>query len=320
MLFHEIHGMPPASEVPQVLAIGKFDGVHIGHQAILDAARRAAGMGERLAVLSFEPHPTYALTRNPEYLRTLTPRAEKVRLLAELGVGAYYVAQFNRAFQSLTPDAFVHTYLPALGVRHVVVGDDFRFGQGGSGTTDVLRKLAQSLDIGVTVVPPVVESGHKVGSSQIRSHLAAGRVEAAEALLGRPYALTGTVVHGDKRGRLIGFPTANLGGIDEYVMPASGVYAVSVALLDEGASSESMWFGVLNAGMRPTVEGTTFRLEVHLLGFSGDLYGRQCRVSFLRRIRDERKFAGLDELKAQIARDCDVTRQLLGLSQTHVGE
>ncbi|GMA59067.1 FMN adenylyltransferase /riboflavin kinase [Alicyclobacillus sacchari] len=313
MLFHEVHGVPPASEVPQVLAIGKFDGVHIGHQAILDAARREARLGERLAVLSFEPHPTYALTGNPEYLRTLTPRAEKVRLLAELGVGAYYAAQFNREFQSLTPDAFVETYLPSLAVRHVVVGDDFRFGRGGSGTIEVLRELAQRLGIGVTVVPPVEEGAHKVGSSQIRAHLAAGRVEAAEALLGRPYALTGTVVHGDKRGRLIGFPTANLGGIDQYVMPASGVYAVAVALLDE-TSSESHWFGVLNAGFRPTVEGTTFRVEVHLLGFSGDLYGRECRVSFLRRIRDERKFAGLDELKAQIERDCDVARELLGLS------
>ncbi|WP_062306174.1 bifunctional riboflavin kinase/FAD synthetase [Alicyclobacillus sendaiensis] len=313
MEFTIMEGHALASPAPQVLTIGKFDGVHLGHRAILNAARALVGPKERLAVMSFEPHPTYALTGNPEYARWLTPRRERVRIFTDLGVDAFYVARFDRAFQQLEPAAFVDGYLVPLRVRHVVVGPDFRFGRGGQGTVDVLRHLGQERGFDVTVVQPVEEHGHKVSSSRIREHLREGRVEAAQALLGRPYVISGEVVHGDKRGRTIGFPTANLGGIDAYVLPKAGVYAVFVEVEDAPDTCISHAFGVLNAGYRPTVDGRAFQLEVHLLDFDGDLYGKTLRVSFLRRIRDEVKFDGLEALKTQIARDCDAARALVGL-------
>ncbi|SIS89903.1 MULTISPECIES: bifunctional riboflavin kinase/FAD synthetase [Alicyclobacillus] len=309
-----IEDRAPASSAPQVLAIGKFDGVHLGHRAILNAARQLTDGAERLAVMSFEPHPTYVLTGNAEYTRWLTPRAERVRLFTELGVDAFYVAQFTRAFQQLEPEAFVDAYLVPLQVQHVVVGRDFRFGRGGRGNVDVLRDLGRDRGFDVGVVDPVEEHGHKISSSRIREHLREGRVEAAQALLGRPYAILGEVVHGDKRGRTIGFPTANLGGIDDYVLPKSGVYAVFVEIEGEREGAFAHAFGVLNAGYRPTVDGAAFQLEVHVLDFDGDLYGQRLRVSFLRRIRDEMKFDGLEALKAQIARDCEFARAVFGLS------
>lgn len=316
MLIREVEGIPPQSDVDQVLVIGKFDGVHIGHQAILDVARQHLTSETRLAVMSFDPHPAYVLTGNEAYLRALTPVDEKVRILSESGVGSYYSVRFNQAFASMDPEDFVVQFAERLRATHIVVGEDFRFGRGGSGNTQLLQELGERLGIHVSVVAPVVESGGKVSSSQIRAHLEAGRVEAAEALLGRPYSITGTVVHGDKRGRTIGFPTANLGAIDTYVMPKTGVYAVSVAILGDPSRQlgpEEHWFGVLNAGVRPTVDGVHFRLEAHLLGFNGDLYGKQCRVSFLRRIRDEQKFDGLEALKKQITLDSDKTRDIVGL-------
>ncbi|ACV58464.1 bifunctional riboflavin kinase/FAD synthetase [Alicyclobacillus acidocaldarius] len=314
MKFIVMEGQAPASTAPQVLAIGKFDGVHLGHRAILNAARGLLTPEEWLAVMSFEPHPTYALTGNPEYARWLTPRRERVRLFTELGVDAFYVARFDRAFQQLEPAAFVDGYLVPLRVRHVVVGPDFRFGRGGQGTVDVLRDLGRERGFDVQVVQPVEEHGHKISSSRIREHLREGRVEAAQALLGRPYVVSGEVVHGDKRGRTIGFPTANLGGIDAYVLPKAGVYAAFVEVEEAHHTCSAHAFGVLNAGYRPTVDGRAFQLEVHLLDFDGDLYGKTLRVSFLRRIRDETKFESLEALKAQIARDCEVARALVGLS------
>ncbi|WP_067617093.1 riboflavin biosynthesis protein RibF [Alicyclobacillus acidiphilus] len=322
MLFQEVHGIPPQSDVDQVLVIGKFDGVHIGHQAILDTARNVAPPGTRLAVMSFNPHPTFVLTGDEAYLRTLTPPTEKLRILAELGVGSYYSIRFDKAFAAMDPEQFVVEFGTRLRARQIVVGEDFRFGRGGSGDTALLRTVGSRLGIGVTVVSPVVENGSKVSSSQIRAHLAAGRVEAAEALLGRPYTITGTVVHGGDCGRAIGFPTANLSGIDAYVMPKSGVYAVSAAVSErdkgEIVSHEEIWFGVLLAGGRTTISGDRFQLAVHLLGFSGDLYGKQCRVSFLRRIRDEQAFASAEELQAQLARDCDTTSAMVGLADVRL--
>ncbi|EPZ46219.1 bifunctional riboflavin kinase/FAD synthetase [Alicyclobacillus acidoterrestris] len=311
MQVYEVAGLPEISPVPQVLAIGKFDGVHVGHQAILEQARHYLEPGTQFAVLCFEPHPSYVLTGDERYLKSLTPRQEKVRILAEYGVDALYIVRFDTAFASTEAEEFVKSHLARLHLKQIVVGRDFRFGRGGKGDVDALRTFASDIGIGVTVVDAVEENGAKVSSSHIRHHLGEGRVEAVEALLGRPYTITGTVVHGDARGRQIGFPTANLGGTDEYVPPKSGVYAVTAEI--SRPTGHEHWFGVLNAGFRPTVSGQDFRIEVHLLGFNGDLYGETCRVSFLRRIRDERKFSGLDELKQQIHADCDTAREMLGL-------
>ncbi|CAM3901957.1 bifunctional riboflavin kinase/FAD synthetase [Alicyclobacillus pomorum] len=311
----EVEGAPPASDQPMVLAIGKFDGVHIGHQAILERAKEQQGTQAILGVMCFWPHPSWVLARKEGYDRWLTPFEEKVRRLESHGVQRLYHVHFSRAYASTTAEEFVHRHLAKLSLTHVVVGFDFRFGKGGVADANKLAALCREVGIPVTVVNPVEENGTKVSSSQIREHLAAGRVEAAEALLGRPYSFVGKVVSGDKLGRQIGFPTANLAELDEYVLPGTGVYAVMVEVLGESDDSvRGNWFGVMNAGYRPTVGGKEFRLEVHLLGFDGDLYGKQLRVSLLRRVRSEKKFQGLEELRRQIADDVTFSKQMLGLT------
>lgn len=307
----EVTHRPPTDGEPISLAIGKFDGVHIGHQAILRAARPQSTVAQ-LAVMTLWPHPSWVLAGKPGYDRSLTPFPEKVRLLAAQGVERLYRVHFSREYAATPADVFVFDHLGRLNLQSVIVGSDFHFGQGGTAQVADLRRMCTEIGVPVTVVQPIEENGVKVSSSQIRRHLEHGRVEAAEALLGRPYAVEGVVVHGDARGRMLGFPTANLDGLDAYVLPATGVYAVSVEVCGPGSPAGN-WFGVLNAGTRPTVAGQTFRLEVHLLGFSGDLYDRQLRVSFLSRIRDERKFAGLAELQAQIGTDVQMVRDKLGL-------
>ncbi|MCL6632020.1 MAG: bifunctional riboflavin kinase/FAD synthetase [Alicyclobacillus herbarius] len=300
-----------------VIAIGKFDGVHIGHQAILQAARRLEP-DEELAVYSLWPHPAWVLGGHEAYRASLTPYAEKVRQMARLGVDSLYMVEFSKTYAQTSAEAFVRDHLVPLRPRRVVVGADFHFGQGGKADVRDLARLCGQFAIPVSVIDHVEENGLKVSSSHIREHLAAGRVEAAEALLGRPYRVQGEVVHGDARGRTIGFPTANLQLVDDYVLPAAGVYAVSVEW-DEATDakdprmSSQNWFGVLNAGFRPTVGGREFRLEVHLFGVNEDLYGRTLSVSFLRRVREERKFSGLDELRAQIARDVEQVKEMLGV-------
>lgn len=302
---------PVQSSEPLVLAIGKFDGVHVGHQRILRTAAEYREEGI-VSVMSFWPHPAWVLSHRETYRAALTPFEEKCNQLSACGVQRLYSVEFSQEFAAQSADWFVYEFLRPLNPKRIVIGEDFRFGAGGHADVGYLRHLAGSLEIPVTVVAPVVENGLKISSSHIRAHLEHGRVEAAEALLGHPYSISGVVVHGDARGRQIGFPTANLWLPDHYVLPARGVYAVSVERLD-GQGPTHTWFGVLNAGTRPTVDGEKFQLEVHILNFEGDLYDQKLRVSFLRRIRDERRFASIDELVKQIHADVDLVRSILGV-------
>jgi len=311
-----VEGKPPKSAHAQVLAIGKFDGVHIGHQAILSVAKNVLGSDDKLSVMTFTPHPALVLSGKSTYARNLTPEREKVRQLESFGVHTLYFVNFTAEYAATSAETFVHEHLAELHLSRIVVGSDFRFGQGGKADVNVLKQLCSDLEIPVTVVEPVEQSAVKVSSSQIREHLEAGRVEAAEALLGRPYAITGTVVEGEKLGRKIGFPTANLGQTDDYVLPAAGVYAVAVELIDPKGAARQHWFGVANAGVRPTVAGTSFRVEIHLLGFSEDLYGKRLNVSFLRRIRSEQKFRDVETLKLQIAKDVAAAQLMLGIADS----
>jgi riboflavin kinase / FMN adenylyltransferase len=312
----DVIGLPPESQKEQILAIGKFDGIHIGHQAIIDAAKRYSGADE-LSVLSFTPHPVFVLAKKREYQQVLTPLPDKKQLLAQFGVNRLYLVHFTPEYASTTAETFVFEHLNRLNLRRIIVGADFRFGQGGKAGVSELTDLCARMGVPVTMAEQVEENGMKVSSSQIRAHLAAGRVEAAEALLGRAYRISGEVVHGNKLGRTIGFPTANLGNIEEYVLPGYGVYAVAAEVVDEQTNRGQNWFGVANVGLRPTVNGQDLRVEAHLLGFQGDLYGKSLRISFLRRIRDEQKFAGLPELKEQIRKDCDFARSVLGINGVH---
>jgi riboflavin kinase/FMN adenylyltransferase len=288
-----------------VVTPGNHDGVHLGHRALLRrASERAAPEGLEVIVLTFDPHPAMLLApeRAPTPLTTL-PR--RVALLKALGADRVVVRTFDRTFAAQSPEAFMRDVLVAdLGTRAVVVGPDFRFGRGREGDEDTLRRYGAQRGFDVHAVPPVTVDGARVSSTRIRRHLDAGDVGLAASLLGRVHDVAGTVVEGDRRGRALGFPTANL-DCEPVLIPADGVYAV-VARPEGGP----LLHGVANLGVRPTFDAGR-SVEVHLFDFDGDLYGQTVRVGFVARLRGERKFDGLEALVAQIGADAEVGRARL---------
>lgn len=298
--------LQPGTLGPSAVAIGNFDGVHRGHASVIAAlAAESRRVGASATVLTFDPHPAVVLGRAPPPL--LTPLERKATLLRRAGVERVVVRAFSLELASWTPARFAEELLAArLAARHVIVGENFRFGHRRAGDVNLLAELGSRLGFSVSSAPLLADEVGTLSSTRVRAAIAAGDVEVAAAMLGRLHAISGEVVHGDARGRTLGFPTANLGDVVEE-LPLSGVYAVAVDEL--GASEEEargVGLGVMNVGVRPTVgDGAVVpRVEVHLFDFAGDLYGRRLRVSLVRRLRGERRFAGLDELRAQIARDC----------------
>jgi riboflavin kinase/FMN adenylyltransferase len=290
-----------------VVAIGNFDGIHLGHQAVIGVAGRLAKeAGAPQAVLTFEPHPRSVFRPDGVPFR-LTPFRVKAQLLRQLGVAFLFNLRFDLALASHSAEDFVRSVLvEGLAIRHAVVGYDFVFGNRRRGTAALLTQMGQELGFGVTVIEPVQEGGEIYSSTRIRDLLEAARPRDAAALLGRPWEIDGRVERGDQRGRTIGFPTANLTLADD-LRPAAGVYAVRAGVGRNGA-----WYdAVANFGRRPTFDGTDLRLEVNLFDFSGDLYGQHLRVQLIDYIRPERKFAGLEALKAQIAADAEAARRIL---------
>lgn len=300
----------PAEVRGAVVALGNFDGVHRGHQTVIGKAQEIAGsLDVPSAVLTFEPHPRSVFRPDDPPFR-LSPFRVKARHIEALGVDALFVSHFDEGFLHKSAEAFIDQVLVAgLGVRHVVCGYDFLFGHRRGGTPALLAEVGARIGFGVTEVGPVVDpDGGIYSSTRVREALVAGRPREAAQLLGCPWEIEGRVQHGDKRGRTIGFPTANL-ELDEYLRPAFGVYAVRAGV-DHG--STTVWHrGVANLGARPTVGGTVERLEVHLFDFAEDLYGRHLRVQLVDFLRPERKFASFDELKDQIARDAAAARDSL---------
>jgi len=303
-VFHEladVHGARRGGAV----AIGNFDGVHKGHAAVIQAAAAAArARGVGLGVLTFEPHPRSVLRPTDEPFR-LGDWRSKARALEALGVDFMAICNFSAEVAGLSAEDFVQSILTeALGVRHVAVGEDFRFGKGRAGDTPFLVEAGHAHGFGVTSVPAMAgPDGVVFSSSAIRKALRTGDVGHAAELLGRPWEVESVVAHGDKRGRTIGFPTMNL-YLDDLVRPALGVYTVKAMV--EG---DRTWIpGVANLGRRPTVGGQDERLEVHLFDFDRDVYDKRVRVQLLRFIRPERKFESFDALKAQIAADADAAR------------
>jgi riboflavin kinase/FMN adenylyltransferase len=292
------------------MAVGNFDGVHLGHRRVIETAGAVARARDKpWSVLTFEPHPREVFRPNDPPFR-LTPFRAKSRLIEELGVELLVTLHFDPAFAARSAEAFVRDVLVGgIGVDHVVVGHDFVFGHGRGGDVALLRAMGAELGYGVTVVDPVGRGDSVIYSStSVRVALDRGDPREAAALLGRPWELEGRVDQGDQRGRTLGFPTANL-ALGSYLRPALGVYAVR-ALIEEGDGAG--WYdGVANLGNRPTVGGADVRLETHLFDFAGDLYGRHLRVALIDRIRPEQRFDGLDALKAQIARDCEQARTIL---------
>lgn len=303
------------------VAIGNFDGVHLGHRALLAHSRAwtlAVSMPGPVAVLTFEPHPASVLAPALAPPRICTP-ARKLALLEAAGADEVVVQRFDAAFAALAPEEFVEL-LCETGVSHVVVGHDFTYGKARGGNTDSLRRALEERGVSLTLVPTVTVNGLVVSSTKVREFTLAGHVDGAAALLGRPFDLDGEVVRGDGRGKLLGFPTANLKS-EADLLPSLGVYAVRVRLA-EGAGFGPPLPGAANLGINPTfrtaaqagtLQGgkTPLLLEVHLLDFAQDLYGRHVRVEFIRKLRDERRFPGVEALKAQIGRDLDEARRLL---------
>jgi riboflavin kinase/FMN adenylyltransferase len=308
-LFRHSSGLPPDARGSAV-AIGNFDGVHLGHQAVIGrAVSRAEALAIPSAVLTFEPHPRMLFKPESEPFR-LTPLRPKAHAIEALGIEVMVVLAFDRALSQKSAEDFVEDVLvTGMAVGHVVVGEDFVFGHDRLGTVESLARMGDRLGFTVTALKPVAgPEGRVYSSTAVREALKSGEPRRAAALLGRAWEIEGRVEHGDARGRRLGFPTANI-GLGEYLRPAFGVYAVQAGV-DHGAETE--WHpGVANLGRRPTVAGSVERLEVHLFDFEGDLYGRHLRVRLIEFLRPEKKFDGLDALRAQIARDCAAARALL---------
>ena len=302
-----------------VVAIGNFDGVHKGHQVVIGTARDLAlEMGVPLAVMVFEPHPRQFFAPDAPFFRLSSFRA-KVALLAGEGVEIVFALPFDANMAALTaPDFVSEVLLKGLGAVHVVVGYDFCFGKGRAGDITLLRYMGDMEGFGVSVVSPQGdkvsdgagdgEDSEAYSSTRIRDALAEGRVEDAARMLGRPWFIEGRVLDGDKRGRTIGFPTANV-ALDGVVTPKLGVYAVEIEI--EDGDHKGTYKGVANLGKRPTFNKKDVLLEVNLFDFEGDIYGAHLRVSLVGFIRPEQKFDGLDALKAQIAADAGSARQIL---------
>mgnify|MGYP006279605665 CR=1 FL=1 len=290
-----------------VVALGNFDGVHAGHQAVIGAAvAQARARGVPALVATFDPHPVRHFKPDSAPFR-LTTLDQRQAYLAEAGADAMVVFSFGDRLANVTAEEFVRDWLGGhLGVTGVVTGEDFTFGKGRSGTIESLRTLGAAAGMTATAIGPVCDADGPISSSRIRAALDAGDCDTATRLLTRPFAVQGPVIHGDKNGRKLGFPTANvdMGG---YMRPRYGIYAVRGRLADGHVLT-----GAANLGIRPSFDPPKELLEPHFFDFSGDLYGQEISVEFVSFLRPEAKFDSMDALMAQMARDCDEARARLG--------
>lgn len=306
-LIRGLHNLRPRHH-GSVVTIGNFDGVHRGHQAIL-AALQQAGTGLELpdTVMIFEPQPQEFFQGSDAPPRLMHWR-DKVEALAAAGVQRVLCVRFDANFRALTAREFVQRLLvDGLGCRHLVIGDDFRFGCDRSGDFALLQAAGEEFGFAVKNTPTIEVVGSRVSSTRIRAALKAGDFALAETLLGRPYRISGRVSHGDKLGRTLGVPTANIPS-RRLVSPLSGIYAVTVM----NAADEPVP-GVCSVGRRPTVNGQDERIETYLLDFDADIYGRRIEVQFHQKLREELKFGSLDELKAAMAKDIADARRYFGI-------
>lgn len=309
---------PEASKRPDgksVVVPGNYDGVHLGHRALLQRAQAAAKANQLgVTALFFDPHPHHLL--RPDVPRSLLTTPDRRReLLRAAGADHVETVAFDRTFAALSPAEFVSKVLvKQLAARQVIVGPDFRFGQGAQGTVETLATLGQEFGFLVDTVEPVLAGEGRVSSTRIRDAIAAGDVSAAAQLLTRYHDVEGTVVRGDQRGRTLGFPTANVQPAADLLLPPGGVYAVvtRVARKRHQVGASAVRWGVANLGQRPTFgQGADSRLEVHLLDFEGDIYDAHMRVAFVTRLREEMRFDGVDALKKQIGQDVTAARTAL---------
>ncbi|MET3728691.1 riboflavin kinase/FMN adenylyltransferase [Fictibacillus halophilus] len=300
------HHFQPDNLPPTILALGYFDGIHVGHQRVISTAVELAKKNNAVpAVMSFHPHPSVVLGKSDQNWTYITPLEEKKKILEEMGVERFYLVKFDHVFAGLDTQEFVDQYVIGLHVVHVVTGFDFSYGKYGKGNVKTLVKESNG-QFGQTVIEKIEKDGQKISSTLIRNYLKEGRVDEIEPYLGRRYKLNGTVIHGDKRGRTIGFPTANL-DTDQYSLPKVGVYAVEVSI------HKKSYLAMANVGYKPTFKDDQIKpsLEVHIFDFNNEIYGEDVRITWLKRIRDEKKFSGIEELIAQLHADKSRTYEII---------
>jgi riboflavin kinase/FMN adenylyltransferase len=295
-----------ALDAPLHLALGVFDGVHVGHQAVIGRAVTAAKRDGGLAgVLTFDPHPIRVIAPGKAPSALLATLDHKAQIVEGLGIDLFIALHFDEKFAAREATDFLDDLLTA-NVRTIAVGEDWRFGRGRHGDVGLLQEQAARRNFTLEAVAPVMLDGERVSSTRIRQAIRDGNLAAAARMLGRPYSVSGPVVEGRRLGRTIGFPTANIATADAQ-LPPDGVWTVRVRFADHSVKN-----GVANLGTRPTVDGVGRSLEAHLFDFSGDLYGREIELEFLHFLRPEKKFAGLEALKQQIAADAAEARRRLG--------
>lgn len=302
------HGIVQNIDKEFSVAIGFFDGLHEGHQAVIQRAIDTSKQLDVLpAVMTFNPHPSHLFSGEKGKIGYITPLEEKKRILNEMGIDTLFIVTFDRGLADLTPEEFVDQVLKKLNVRHVTAGFDFTFGAKGKGTMDQMASLANGA-FGTTQVEKVAENDEKISSTRIRKLLAEGDVAKTASLLGRPFRSIGKVVDGDKRGRQLGFPTANIIPGAELIVPQNGVYAVRFTV--DGTTYD----GVCNIGVKPTFDHpdeARKTIEVNVFNFDGDLYGKQGIVDWIAHIRPEQKFDSIEMLKNQIAKDKETAKKIL---------
>lgn len=293
---------------PYSMAIGFFDGLHKGHQIVIGEAKRKANeLGMRSAVMTFDPHPSHLFQSGKHKVGYITQYAEKIRLLEEMGVDTLFIVKFDWELASLTPEQFVELFIKKLGVKHVTAGFDFTFGSKGAGTMEQMAFLAAGA-YSTTTIDKVKDTDEKISSTRIRKLLSQGDVQKTAELLGRPFSTEGIVVHGEKRGRQLGFPTANIAYDESSIIPSNGVYAVLIEF--EGKS----YSGVCNVGKKPTFHdpGTmSTTVEVHIIDFDEEIYGVKVKIDWIAYIRGEVKFNSIQELIKQIGEDKETAKRLL---------
>lgn len=303
-IYHIRQETTPFPLPPSVMALGYFDGLHLGHQTVLEHTVRISRENHWVpSLLTFHPHPREVLA-GPGKVTYLTSLDQRLQLFEQHGMEQIFLVQFDQAFANLSPQEFVHQYLLDFHAKHVVSGFDYTFGQFGRGNAAMLQEFGEQLGFGVDIVPPILYEGEKVSSTRIRQLIQEGKLEAVPPLLGKPFQLVGTVITGDQRGRTLGFPTANLRLMTNYILPKRGVYAC-----------KAHWNGkeyraVMNVGKKPTfLQGNEVDCEVHLLDFNGDLYGETMVVDLLAFIREEQKFPNREALIKQIKMDVELVRR-----------
>ncbi len=291
---------------PTAVTVGSFDGVHLGHQKILSDLKEIAVKNDaETVVISFEPHPKIFFNPDSD-MRLLTTMDEKISLISQQNIDYLILQKFDKKFAAQTPEIFIKKLMTHLNMKDLLIGHDHRFGKNRSGTYDFIKSLENQYGFKTHKIEPVKVNGKEVSSTLIRQTLRKGAVDLAQVYLGRPYFLTGQVVHGNRLGRKLGFPTANLTIREKYkLIPRQGVYLVRSFIDNQPV------YGMMNIGYRPTINGRRLIMEVHFFDYDGDLYGKDIAVYFLKRLRDEQKFPDLEALKEQLKKDAETSLEFI---------